>query len=134
MFKTIPNINSKNIFRILLIGLGVILVIIALAFASSRVASRDKNTKIDYTVSESSSTTVFNALKSYTDSNKIDLKYSNNSKYGIFVESIMGIKNGDDGKYWQYYVNNVLGDVAADKKEVKAGDKVEWRFEKVPEF
>lgn len=128
------NINSKNIIRKVLIGLGIILVIVALAIASSKVASQGKNTKIDYTISESGTTTVFDALKSYSGNNKINLKYSNNSKYGVFVESIMGIKNGDDGKYWQYYVNDKLGDVAADKKEVKSGDKVEWRFEKVPEF
>lgn len=127
-------INAKNILRGLMIGLGIVLVIIALGFYTSKVASQGKNTKIDYIISNTNSTTVFDALKSYTESNEIDLKYSNNSKYGIFVESIIGIKNGDEGKYWQYYVNGVLGDVAADKKMVKAGDKVEWRFEKVPEF
>ncbi len=50
------------------------------------------------------------------------------------MESIAGVPNGKDGKYWQYYVNDKLGEVAADKKEVKAGDRVEWRFEKVPEI
>ncbi len=78
---------------------------------------------------------VFSVLKTLAEVEKaFDLKYSNDSRYGIFVESIGGIKNGDGGKYWQYYINDKLGDVAADKKEVKAGDKVEWRFEKVPEF
>ena len=35
-------------------------------------------------------------------------------------------------KYWQYYINNTLGDVAADKKVLEEGDKLEWRFEEVP--
>jgi len=52
---------------------------------------------------------------------------------GVFIESINGVKNGTDGRYWQYWVNDKLGEVAADKKEIKGGDKIEWRFE-VPAF
>jgi hypothetical protein len=51
---------------------------------------------------------------------------------GVFVESIDGIKNGADNKYWQYWVNSELPMVAADKKEIKKGDKVEWRFSPSP--
>lgn len=127
-------INLKNVLRIILIGLGVLLVIIAFGVVSSRVASKDSNIKIEYTISDTSNTTVFEALKKQSESKNFDLKYSNDSRYGVFVESINGVKNGTDNKYWQYYVNDKLGEVAADKKEVKAGDKVEWRFEKVPEF
>src|SRR4030043_2078048 len=47
---------------------------------------------------------------------------------GVFVESIDGIKNGADNKYWQYWINSELPMVAADKKEIKKGDRVEWRF------
>lgn len=78
--------------------------------------------------------TVFSLLEDFSKKENFEMKYNNNYKYGIFVESIIGIKNGQDGLYWQYYVNDKLGEVAADKKEVKAGDKVEWRFEKVPEI
>lgn len=54
--------------------------------------------------------------------------------FGVLIEEIGGLKNGDNNKYWQYWVNDVLGEVAADKKEIKAGDRVEWRFDIVPEF
>ena len=74
----------------------------------------------------SKQTTVFDVLE-----NNIDIEYNNNYSYGVFIESIDGIKNGDDGKYWQYYVNDVLGDLAADKKILKDGDTVEWKFEEV---
>lgn len=131
MFK----INLKNVLRIVLIGLGILLVVIAFGVISSRVASKDSNIKIEYTISNTNSTTVFEALKSYTEKNKIELTYNYNfPKLGVLVDGIAGIKSGADGKYWQYYINGTLGDLAADKKEVKAGDKVEWRFEKVPEF
>ena len=84
--------------------------------------------KKEYKLSDiSKQTTVFDVLK-----NNADIKYNNNYSFGVFIESINGIKNGDDGKYWQYYINDVLGDVAADKKVLKEGDAVEWRFEKVP--
>lgn len=51
---------------------------------------------------------------------------------GIFVESIDGVKNGADNKYWQYWVDSELPMVAADKKEIKKGDRVEWRFAPSP--
>jgi len=51
---------------------------------------------------------------------------------GIFIEMIGDKKNGRDGKYWTYYVNGKFAPVAADKFKLKAGDKVEWKFEKLP--
>ena len=76
--------------------------------------------------------TVFSGLLNYGEENNIGVEYNNNYDFGVFVESIAGIKNGDDGKYWQYYINDTLGEVAADKKVLEGGDKVEWRFEEVP--
>ena len=52
--------------------------------------------------------------------------------FGIFIESIDSVKNGQDNKYWLYYVNNESPSVAADKMELRAGDKVEFRFEESP--
>lgn len=186
-------IEFKYVFRGVVIGLGIILLLVALAIAGTRLAeqkriqdendksenviNRDKpacgpgsesgvpcggivetkNTKIRYIINkegipdgsggvyqkltfdfdlgeEQASTTVFDALKNVADKNKFEIKYNNNYSFGVFIESIAGIKNGDGNKYWQYYVNSKLGDVAADKKEIKAGDVVEWKFERVPEF
>lgn len=76
--------------------------------------------------------TVFSGLLNYEEENNIGVEYNNDYDFGVFIESISGIKNGDDGKYWQYYVNDTLGEVAADKKVLEGGDKVEWRFEEVP--
>lgn len=76
--------------------------------------------------------TVFSGLLNYSEENNVEVVYNNNYSFGVFIESISGIKNGDDGKYWQYYINDILGDVAADKKVLEEGNKVEWRFEEVP--
>jgi len=76
--------------------------------------------------------TVFSGLLNYGSKNDIKIEYNNNYDFGVFIESIGGVKNGDGGKYWQYYINDVLGDVAADKKNLTSGDVAEWRFEEVP--
>jgi hypothetical protein len=49
--------------------------------------------------------------------------------FGVFVEKIGGSANTKD-KVWIYHVNGVSGDVAADKKILKMGDSVEWRYMK----
>ena len=51
---------------------------------------------------------------------------------GIMVEAIGDKVNGQDGKYWLYYINGEMPMVAADKREIKAGDRVEFKFEKSP--
>lgn len=51
---------------------------------------------------------------------------------GVLIEAIGDKENGQDGKYWMYYVNGEMPMVAADKKEVKPGDKIEFKFEKSP--
>lgn len=47
----------------------------------------------------------------------------------IFINSINGTENGENGMWWQYYVNDVYGERGCDQKEIFDGDIVEWRFE-----
>jgi hypothetical protein len=82
--------------------------------------------------SEDGNSNVFSGLLIYARNNSFEIEYNNNYEYGVFIESIKGVRNGDDGKYWQYYINGILGDVAADKKILKDEDLVEWRFEVIP--
>lgn len=49
--------------------------------------------------------------------------------FGIFVEKIGSTASKED-RAWIYYVNGKSGDIAADKKELKTGDSVEWKYEK----
>jgi len=96
--------------------------------------SEEKENVISYSFdADDEERTVFSGLLNYGEENNIEVEYNNDyGEYGVFVESIAGIKNGDDGKYWQYYINNILGDVAADKKVLVEEDEIEWRFEEVP--
>ena len=48
---------------------------------------------------------------------------------GVLIEAIGNKKNGDENKYWLYYINDEMPMVAADKKEIKPRDKVEFKFE-----
>ena len=47
----------------------------------------------------------------------------------LFVEAIHDIKNGEDGRYWQYYVNSRFADVGCSNYFLQDNDVVEWRFE-----
>lgn len=53
------------------------------------------------------------------------------SEFGAFVSEIDGIKNTSD-TFWMFYVNGNLAEVSADKYATKAGDKIEWKYEKSP--
>ena len=73
--------------------------------------------------------TAFDLLKEKIEESNIILK-TKTYDIGIFIEVIGDKQNGEEEKYWMYYVNDEMPMVAADKKEIKTGDKVEFRFEK----
>lgn len=52
------------------------------------------------------------------------------SSIGVFITSIDGVKN-EDNKYWMFYTEDQLAPIAADQYETKAGEKIEWRFERL---
>jgi len=75
--------------------------------------------------------TAFNLLKSKTEELNLALK-TETYDMGVFIEAIGDKENGEDEKYWLYYVNGETPMVAADKKEINPGDKIEFKFEKSP--
>jgi len=81
-----------------------------------------------YRIVPKENSTVFSLLEELAKRENFRLEWKIYKDMGVFVESIDGIKNGTDNKYWQYWVNGELPMVAADKKEVKKGDKIEWKF------
>jgi hypothetical protein len=60
----------------------------------------------------------------------LNLKTKDYGDMGVIVDEMAGLKNGDGGKYWQYFVNGVQPMVGADKYVLKNNDKVEWKFAK----
>jgi len=73
--------------------------------------------------------TAFDLLKEGAAELNLPLK-TKTYDIGIFIEAIGDKENGQDGKYWLYYVNGEMPQVAADKKEIKLNDKIEFKFEK----
>ncbi len=45
-----------------------------------------------------------------------------------FVDAINGSHNGEGGRWWQFWVNGVYADTAADLAILHDGDTVLWRF------
>lgn len=70
----------------------------------------------------------FDLLKKGTKKLGLELKTKNYEDMGIFIEAIGDRENGQDKKYWLYYVNGGMPSVAADKQLLKEGDKVEFKF------
>ncbi len=66
------------------------------------------------------------ALELLEVSHRVEKK---SSSMGSFVESIDGIKNRRD-RFWLYYVNGKMPQVASDRYPTHNNDTVEWRFEK----
>jgi len=73
--------------------------------------------------------TVFSLLEELAEKENFEIEASFYPEVGVFVESINGLEGGTDNKWWQYWVNEILGEVAADKKKIKTGDIIEWKFE-----
>jgi hypothetical protein len=48
----------------------------------------------------------------------------------FFITHIGTYSNGDDERYWQYYVNDLYADVGCSKYILEDNDSVCWRFEK----
>ena len=71
--------------------------------------------------------TVFALLRAEAEKSGLDLKIKIYD-IGVLVEGIGGVENGENGKYWLYYVNGEMPMVSADKNQVKPGDKIEFKY------
>ena len=49
--------------------------------------------------------------------------------HSFFITGIHGMNNGDDGRYWQYYVNGEFADVGCSNYFLSDNNVVAWRFE-----
>ncbi len=82
---------------------------------------------VTYKVVPTASTTVFSLLQETVKVKNLVLDFQDYPGMGVFVKQIGEQKNGND-KFWQYWVNNLQVQVAADKASVKAGDIIEWKY------
>jgi len=75
--------------------------------------------------------TVFNLLSDETEKLNLTLKFKTYD-IGVFIQAIGDKENGENGKYWLYYINGEMSQLAAEKQLLNMGDKVEFKFEKSP--
>jgi len=87
----------------------------------------------EYKIVVSENSTIFSLLEELAGKENFEVETVFYPEMGIFVKSIGEAEGGTDNKWWQYWVNGSLGETAADQKQVKAGDVIEWKFE-APEF
>jgi len=85
-----------------------------------------------YQIIPSESLTALSLLEELAQRENFKIEFTIYGGSGALVESIDGVRNGTDNKYWQYWLNEELPMTAADKKEIKGGDKVEWKFAPSP--
>lgn len=77
--------------------------------------------------------TAFSILEAFSKRNGISFEYTYYEQFdSVLIDLINGDVNGVDGKYWQYYVNEDIPMIGADKYTVFNGDYIEWRFEVIP--
>ncbi|MCX6785392.1 MAG: DUF4430 domain-containing protein [Candidatus Komeilibacteria bacterium] len=72
--------------------------------------------------------TVLDVLKEITVKNKIALATKDYQDLGTLVQTIGDKTNGQDNKYWQYFVNGELAKVGAGGYQLTGGERVEWKF------
>ena len=72
--------------------------------------------------------TVLDLLKQLTAQNNIVLETKDYENLGTLVETIGGKKNGQENKYWQYWVNGQMPQVGAGQYQLTGGETVEWKF------
>lgn len=76
-----------------------------------------------------SNTTLLELLQTQNaEDSELQLDTKEYAGLGTLIESMYGYKNGTDGKYWQYKVNDVMPQIGADKYILKPGDAVQWFF------
>jgi len=89
----------------------------------------DTDTKtIEYPLLENNTKNLFAISQEIAGQQNWDFQYKDYGEMGYLVTKINNIENGQDNKYWQYFVNDEQPQVSADKYLPKSGEKIEWRY------
>ena len=72
---------------------------------------------------------VLDAMRSLASTSDLSFTGRDYPSLGFFVDSING-KKAESGYNWMLYVNGKLSNTGASETHLKAGDTVEWKYEK----
>jgi len=81
----------------------------------------------EFVLEFSTSTTVLDVLQKACSTANLSIE-TQEYEFGIMVEAINNQKNGQDNKYWLYYINNVMPQLTPDKMQVSPDDKIEFKY------
>ena len=127
--------------------IGVLVVIIILIVASILIFNNNNNNSnsevtelktVNISVYDQNDETLFNENvetdKEYlidvlNDTNELQLE-TEDSQYGAYITSIMGIEQNDD-YYWSYYIDDSYATVGVSSCEVENGQNYSFKFEKI---
>ncbi len=72
---------------------------------------------------------LFDVTKRLAEQNNWTFQYDPPGQYGIFIQQIGDMRGGPpENKYWTWYENNRMGQIASDAYVLKSGDVLEWKF------
>ncbi len=88
--------------------------------------SNQDDVSINYPYNEES---LFAITQTIAKDKNWQFSFKDYADMGLLVEQLGNNKNGDDQKYWQYFVGKDQPQVSVDKYFPKAGETVNWKFE-----
>jgi len=98
--------------------------------ASVNVIIQYANGQINSYSFTTENSTVLGCLIMASEIGEFNIKSTYYEEYdSTLIEEINNVKNGEDDKYWQFYLNGEYPPIGADKCYVENGDLIEWKFE-----
>lgn len=87
------------------------------------------NLKFKINYKNNDNKTLWQIMKDIFTKNGINVAYQDyGGDLGIFITEIEGKKNGENGNYWQYFINGKYANIGVSNYILKQGDIIEWRF------
>jgi len=75
--------------------------------------------------------TVYDFLNALAGENQIKLEIKESS-LGVLIQTIDAMENGQNNKYWLYYINGQMAPAGVAEQKVSPNDKIEFKFEANP--
>lgn len=85
---------------------------------------------IGYASNDTRNNTAFLFLMEASRALHFDVQWTNWSPpySAVFIDAVNGSHNGDGDRWWQFWVDGVYADTAADLAILHGGDSVRWAF------